>query len=178
MVKEINIGDAITSPEDAEYTFSISFKPEEVLSCWEEAGRIADTIAEYYRETLGREMDYASLTMVINELIENATKFSKNGNSIINVCTSKNRNHFHITITNEVNKMRWELFQKVSSELFSSDLNNLFKNRLLGLREKRPSSSGLGLILLKKDFKANLMISFREYNSERLGVVVRAAIPL
>ncbi len=177
MESKIVIGDNIDINKMVDCSFSLSFLPEDILNCWESAGNLSDSVAEHYQCKFSSMPKNSSISMILNELIENATKFSKDKSSSIEIDTKKIKDKLLICISNEVTKHDWNQFIKISNELFSSNLHSLFLSRLYKLKN-RSSSPGLGLILLKKDYNVELSFSFIKYDSNTLRVAVTAEIPM
>ncbi len=177
MTNTITIGDTIQTQDNIECTYNFAFKPHDVLKQWNLAGALADAAADYYRYTFSGVINHQIISTVLNELIENAAKFAKDKQSTISIITIKSADRLYITISNEVNQDRWEMFMQVSNELFTVNLDNLFKNRIFNLRDNT-SSPGLGLILLKKNYHTDLSFSFVNNNDDCFNVSVTAGVPL
>lgn len=177
MEKRFHIGDSIDIISSGETIYNISFRPNDVFNSWETAGNLADSIASFYNEKYSGQLDHNSISMVLNELIENAAKFSKNPASKIEIKTIKNNNSIKIITKNEVSVERWEKLEKVTGELFSSDLHKLFKERLFSIK-RDTESPGLGLILLKKDYNANLNFLFERHSDGKMEVSITVELPI
>ena len=172
----LNIGDHISSFHKNRSVFNYSFTPKDIQNTWESVGEIADLVANHYKGQNDDSINIDLVSMVLNELIENAAKFSYENTSKIKINTNKQENKLIVKITNEVSKERWDQLLKICNELFSNDLHTLFLDRLIKLNNNK-KSSGIGLIILKKDYNANLNFTFKKYNNCSLVVSVMAEIP-
>lgn len=172
----LNIGDHISSYYDNESVFNYTFTLEDIHGSWKSVGEIADLVANYYKEKYNDSIDHNIISMVLNELIENAAKFSYENTSKIAIQTFKKDKKIYVKISNVVSKKRWEQLLKICNELFSNDLHTLFIDRLYKLKNNK-KAPGIGLIILKKDYNANLNFSFQKYNTNELIVSVTAEIP-
>ena len=74
-----------------------------------------------------------------------------------------------ITVTNSVPRHQKEKFASVCQELFERDLDELYVERVEAA-SRDSKFSGLGLILLKKDYNAQLGFNFFE-NDQDLSYV-------
>lgn len=175
--KRFHIGDSVNIISPGESNYNIAFRPNDIFNSWETAGNLADSIASFFYEKNPGQINRNAISMVLNELIENAAKFSKDPGSKVEIETIKGNNSIKIITKNEVTAEKWEKLEKVTRELFSSDLHKLFKERLFSIR-KDTKSPGLGLILLKKDYNSNLNFLFEKHDDGRMEVSITVEMPI
>lgn len=161
----------------AESSASMVFHPIDLLTHWKRCGILADFIASFYSFTSpGKQDDRVlyNLSTVINELIENAAKFSRPRSDV-----GLNLKHFSnlllIEVTNEVHSQHSENFKKIAKTLLESDIEELYFKKL---EEKQESDtqSGIGLMMILKDYPVTLGFRFEKVDDTSTRITVRAHI--
>ncbi len=170
------IGDFIDFDKDIETTFSMKFLPLDIFHNWDRAGSISDFIAEYFGTYYEKKTASNIISTIFNELIENAVKFTKNNSQPITITVKKSNNSFLSRITNTIPNHRKDAFVGICENLFSSDLDELFIHRIEeGVSDN--TKSGIGLILLKKDYHIDTSFDFFEDNNlNKVSVTVKLTI--
>ncbi|MCF6334315.1 MAG: hypothetical protein L3J12_01055 [Spirochaetales bacterium] len=159
MEKCILIGDEIEFEKDIETTFTFSFLPLDIFDNWERVGSLSDFVAEYFKSYFINSAAYNVISTVFNEFIENAVKFTKNNSQPIIVTVKKRNNYLLSRITNTIPVKRKDAFIGICNELFSKDLDTLFLKRVEeGVEDRK--KSGIGLILIKKDYQVKTNFNF------------------
>lgn len=147
----------------AEGVVKVSFQPIDLMSHWKKCGLTADFGAAFY--TFSRnvraedeEKIKSILSTVLNELIENAAKFSRQ-KSVVELVLKNYSNTILIEAANEVHGESAASFMKLCRTLLESDLEELYFKQL---EEKSVSnsSSGIGLMMLMKDYDVELAFRF------------------
>ena len=166
----VHIGDSIDTEEGIENIYSVSILPLDIFDFWERCGQFSDFIAEYFKYNFTDRPGCKNLiSTVINELVENSVKYSKNKSQPVDVTIRKRGDRLVITVTNSVPRHQKEKFASVCQELFERDLDELYVERVEAA-SRDSKFSGLGLILLKKDYNAQLGFNFFE-NDQDLSYV-------
>jgi hypothetical protein len=166
----IHIGDNIDTEQDIENIFKVSLLPLDIFDFWERCGQFSDFIADYFTYNFTDRPGCKNLiSTVINELVENSVKYSKNKSQPIELVIRKRAHRLVITITNSVPRHQKEKFSSICKELFERDLDELYVERVQAA-SLDSKYSGLGLILLKKDYNAQLGFNFFE-NDQDLSYV-------
>jgi len=171
MEDRVIIGDKIEFEKDMESVFTLSFIPLDIFDNWTRASSLSDFIAEYFGSYFGNESSHNLISTVINEFIENAVKFTKNNSQPIVVIVKKRDNDLICRITNSIPKHRKTAFIEICKELFSEDLDQLFLDKIIeGSNNK--TESGIGLILVKKDYHVKTNFDFFKDNNDMNNVNV------
>ena len=157
MEDHIIIGDKIDFKSNIETSFSLAFLPLDIFDSWERAGSLSDFIADYFAPYFQSESAHNLISTIFNELIENAVKFSHNNSQPIDIVVKKRNNNLLAKITNSIPRHRKEAFIEICRELFQKDLDKLYLQKIEeGMSDNK--KSGIGLILIKKDY--NIKIGF------------------
>ena len=168
----IHIGDEIDTEQNIENIFRVSLLPLDIFDFWERCGQFSDFIADYFNYNFTDRPGCKNLiSTVINELVENSVKYSKNKSQPIELIIRKRGHRLVITITNSVPRHQKEKFADVCQELFNRDLDELYVERVQAASTDA-KYSGLGLILLKKDYGAQLGFNFFDNEQELSYVTV------
>ncbi len=171
MEKRVVIGDSIDFNGDIETTLSMSFLPLDIFDNWSRAGSLSDFIAEYFGSYFESGSSHNIISTVFNEFIENAVKFTKNNSQPIMLVVKKRRNTLLSRITNTLPVHRKTEFVRVCNDLYNEDLDELFLKRIEdGSEDKR--KSGIGLILMKKDYQVMTNFDFYEDSNSSNNVAV------
>ena len=177
MEEHIFIGDEIEFEKDIETTFTFSFLPIDIFDNWDRAGSLSDFIADYFGTYFVSEASHNVISTVFNELIENAVKFTKNNSQPISIVVKKRKNDLISRITNTIPRHRKTAFIGICKDLFDKDLDELFLNKIEdGAADSR--KSGIGLILIKKDYQVETCFDFFEDSNSMNNVAVTFKLDL
>lgn len=159
MEKHTIIGDNIEFNKDIETTFTMDFLPLDIFDNWDRAGSLSDFIADYFGTFYDSKTAQNIISTIFNELIENAVKFTKNNSQPIRIVVKKSNNNLLSRITNTIPRQRKASFVGICKDLFKNDLDELFLKKIEegALDNKK---SGIGLILLKKDYQVDTCFDF------------------
>lgn len=179
MGNTVVLGDFEKIPDivPAESSASMVFHPIDLLTHWKRCGILADFIASFYSFTSpGKQDDRVlyNLSTVINELIENAAKFSRPRSQV-----GMNLRHYSnlllIEVTNEVHAQHSENFRKFASNLLEADIEELYF-RKLEEKQESDTQSGIGLMMILKDYPVTLAFRFQSIDDNFTKITVRAHI--
>jgi len=131
--------------------------PLDIVAHWRRCGMTADYLAEYLAYNF-EDMAAAQniISTVLNELAENAVKFSSNKRRPINIRVIHYGEYLQITTTNEASAERASSLASLMEKLESEDVEHLFMRHIEDSAALKRSTSGLGLISLKKDYHADV----------------------
>jgi hypothetical protein len=135
----------------------LSFIPLDLVTEWSRCGETANYLAGYLAHDFEkREIAGNVLSTVINELIENAAKFSFNKQLAAHIVVRQFDDSISIVVTNNVTASQADSFLKAAKRIGTADPDALFAEGLAYPPET--GSAGLGLILLRKDYGAHLEV--------------------
>lgn len=172
--ESLHIGDNIDFEKNTDNLFAVTFLPLDFFDNWERGSLLSNFVADYYSHNFPGPEAQNLISTVVNELVENAVKFSRNNSIPVEITVKKRGEEMLIQADNCLPKHRQEAFVAICREISEKDLEELYVKRM-DENSKDPSSSGIGLILIKKDYCAGL--SFRFYidahNSARVAVTAK-----
>jgi hypothetical protein len=174
-------GDFEMIPEELtpEAHFEMSVTPIDLMTHWQRCSLFSDLVAGFiaYAYHQSREMHtfhvYSSISTIFQELIENAAKYSRQREGVIRVRVKHFNAIVRIEVQNDATPATAERFEGIVKTLLSSDLDDLHV-QIVENHARERSQSGLGLVLLAKDYPVTFGFSFNRINNEREIVTVRA----
>jgi hypothetical protein len=124
--------------------------PIDLVTEWRRCGMIADFMADYMVDGFERRDAARSvLSTVMNELVENAAKFSVDARAPARLAIRHHGEAVHLEIRNAAGEKHVRHLRALLPELAGGDATAVFRRRL----EER---LGLGLALLAKDYRATV----------------------
>jgi hypothetical protein len=132
-------------------------RPSELMRHWERCGTTADWIASYLAhdiESTARAGFKNVFSTVINELLENAAKFSTNGPEPIKIAAHHLGAFVRIETWNTTPEARARLLEQTLADLAQTNLDSLFGRRVASGGEAK--SPGIGLLIIKRDYDARI----------------------
>jgi hypothetical protein len=165
-----------SQPED---TLKVCFKPMDVERQWIRCATIANFVAAYFQDVnadpaLPPIIDTNLLSTVLNELIENAAKYSadRQQENVLIVYIFKNA--LYISITNVATQAQAnKVAQQLNVDKNADELEEMYMNRLQEVAEDASvqRSAGLGLLMLQKDYPIQLKATINKEDSKYLLTV-------
>jgi sigma-B regulation protein RsbU (phosphoserine phosphatase) len=155
----VHVGDAIDTDHGIESTCSLRFLPLDMFDNWQRGSMVSDFTADYFRHNFPSEQQVGLISTVVNELVENAVKFTPKNSLPVELTFKKSKDSLIVEATNSVPSNRCLRFMTVCRELFERNLDDVYLERM-DQNTKDASSSGLGLLLIKKDYSARLGFHF------------------
>ncbi|MCR9141775.1 MAG: GHKL domain-containing protein [bacterium] len=173
----LHFGDTIDLQNDTENCFSVSMLPIDIFDSWDRCGDIADFVATYFQYSFRSPNSKGIISTVVNELIENAVKYSRNKSSTIQLEVRKRQENLLLQISNLIPRNQRDHFVVICQDLFQRDLEELYVEKLTHAQQDR-TFSGIGLILLKKDYEARLGMDIVTDSKDlvRVDVTVELAV--
>ncbi len=165
----VRLGDRIDLVEGVDSSFSVRFLPLDMFDDWQRGSVLSDFMAGYFRHNFPQEEQFGLVSTVVNELVENAVKFTTNNSLPVDLTLKKAPGRMLIQASNTVPVNRCQPFMAVCRELFEKDLEELYLERIKQDTTDH-DASGLGLLLIRKDYSSRLSFEFRfdEDNSVRV----------
>lgn len=146
----------------------VQLLPLDMIVQWGRCGQTADYIASYlayHFRDFSRAMNV--LSTVLNELIENAVKFSADKMQPIHLAALFFGDTLLLQSTNPIREDQDEAFREFVERLFSEDLDDLFVTQVEHSAENDTELSGLGLITLKNDYVSGMGMRFHSDGGAR-----------
>lgn len=157
-------GDALTPhAEEPLSEMVIRFVPLDLVIQWRRCGMIADFLADFLAYNF-KHKDTARnvISTVLNELLENAVKFSPEKHRRASLALIYHGETIRIQTRNTSNKKHVASLQRLVERLCSEDPELLFLEQLEYSATEDPDASGLGIVTLKKDYLARIAIELTE----------------
>ncbi|MCG6140420.1 slr1658 superfamily regulator [Leptospira mtsangambouensis] len=174
----IIMGDYHSIPENlpADGQLRLIFQPIDMTSYWRRCGLTANFVAGFYSYCYeASETKANSLSTIINELLENASKFSKSKNGEVNVELKQYGNLLRIDVLNVASKTLRDSFELFVKKLISENVEEMYFSTL-ETKEDGDTNSGLGLLMMLKDYRVRFGYSFTEIDADTHEIIVRAII--
>lgn len=171
---EAVFGDYVAT-EDAPPPLSrlaLQLLPLDMIVQWRRCGQTADYVASflaYHFRDFGRAMNV--LSTVLNELIENAVKFTPDKQHPIRLAALFFGDKLLLESTNCIRDDQDAEFREFVERLFNEDLEDLFVTQVEHSAEFDTELSGLGLITLKNDYVSGMGVRFRDGSDARMREV-------
>jgi serine phosphatase RsbU (regulator of sigma subunit) len=172
----VRLGDKIDFKEGVDSSFTVRFLPLDMFDNWQRGSVLSDFTASYFRHNFPSEEQFGLISTVVNELVENAVKFTANNSLPVDLTLKKAMGRMLLQAANTVPIHRAQPFMEVCRELFEKDLDQLYMERLTHDQADR-EASGLGLLLIRKDYSSKLSFEFRfdEDNTVRVTATAELA---
>ncbi|TGL73566.1 slr1658 superfamily regulator [Leptospira yasudae] len=163
-------------PSESEFTLRL--RPMDLRVQWKRCSLTADYVSNYcsFQETLDPDASN-TISIVLNELIENAAKFSKDRKGEIFLDLKYYSEIIKIEIKNSTDEASKNKLEKSISALISRNSDELYLSKLKDGEGNEPNS-GIGLLLLSKDFPVRLGFLISEISYGTYEVIVRAYLDL
>ncbi len=134
---------------------TLSFVPLALVTEWTRCSETADFVARFFAHDYDdREVAGSILSTVVNELVENAVKFSSDKSVPARLAVSEYTDRLTIVTTNIVTPSQATAFGDTITRLVVGDPHALFAEQLAHPPET--GSAGIGLIILRKDYGATI----------------------
>ncbi|WP_036096231.1 slr1658 superfamily regulator [Leptospira weilii] len=161
-----------------ESEFTLKLRPMDLRVQWRRCSLTADFVSNYcsYQEKLDSDSSN-TLSIVLNELIENAAKFSKDRKGEILLDLKYYSELLKIEIKNLTDETCKNKLENSISTLIDRNLDKIYIDKLKN-GDGNETNSGLGLMLLSKDFPVRLGFSINENSFGIYEVIVRAYLDL
>lgn len=176
-MQEVTIGDYNLVPENipAEGDVFIRLKPIDLIAYWKRCGILADFAAAFYAYTQDKPQGPEnSISTIFNELIENATKYSVKRNAEVSIHMMMYDSVLKIQIENNTTSNHFEAFQKHLTDLLECEDLDAYYIDLLATKAEGTSESGIGLLLLLKDYQIKVGAKFIRDQDEQYKVIIQA----
>ena len=167
--------DQLASPISS---LTMEFSRIDLVAHWNRCGLSADYLAQFLAYNFaGQEHALIVLSTVLNELIENAVKFSLNGPHPLLLQTSFHGESVALQTRHLCRRKQAERLIHWVMKVNEEDLDDLFVEQIEYTARHNRTASGLGFITLVKDYGARLGVRIDPGpTSEYREVIVRAIL--
>ncbi|XDD50318.1 ATP-binding protein [Leptospira sp. WS92.C1] len=163
-------------PSESEFT--IKLRPMDLRVHWERCSLTADYISNFCSFQKKSDPDFSNtISIVLNELIENATKFSKDRKGEILLDLKYYSEILKIEIKNSTDEVSKIKLENSISSIINRNSDEIYINKLKDFDGKEPNS-GIGLLLLSRDFPVRLGFLINDVSSGTYEITVRAYLDL
>jgi hypothetical protein len=151
----------------------------DLVAHWKRCGLTADWVGaflQYDFEPDARRAATELLSTAMNELIENAAKFCADKRDLLRLAVRHHGDVIVLETQSVADEPHARAFRTVLDELESEDPEELFRKRI----ERRGDSggSGLGLLILRKDYDARVAVRMEPRPAERWNVIVQLILDI
>lgn len=148
--------------------------PRDLRSRCNGCGLVADFLAQFMAHDLGeRAVVVNVLSTILNELVQNAAKFSADDEAPIEILLRRHVSTVHIEVANVCDERGVDALAAAIGSVDRSDPEDLFRRRVTGAEQ-----GGLGLLLLRKDYGAIVGARLSPPRDGRVAIRVRVAVEL
>lgn len=176
MSNEVFYGDFDLIPPTlpAESHIEIQFQPIDLITFWRRCGLTANFAATFfsycYQNNLNAEN---SISTILNELLENAAKFSKARSGKIDLVMKQHGTVLLIEVKNYVSDMLRDNFEKVVKNLITGNIDEKYFAHLESKQDGDPQS-GIGYLMMYKDYPVRFGYRLKRIEADNNEITVRA----
>lgn len=153
----------------------LSLPSEEVDVYWSRCGLISNFSSSYIALACSTAKNITnSLSFIINELLENAVKYSFDKNKKIEVCLLQNRDTITVEVSNYISSSQTEKMTKKAKELIDVDYVNSRYLDIMTSNAKGESRSGIGMLTIINYY--NVAMSFNFSSTDETNSVYKLSI--
>ena len=157
----------------------LALQPRHLLAQWQRCGLTADWLASYLAcdlETGEQASAKNVLSTVINELLENAVKFSADGVDTFKVAVRREHRIVRVETWNRAVEHRSRLLEQTLAELEVDSAQALFLRRMA--QPAVVGAPGIGIIVVRRDYGARIHASVTPADSGTTDVHVSVDLEL
>jgi len=178
-VRELGEFTSLTGEEPIISELYMRFIPLDLVAHWKRCGMVADFLAHFLGYNFeNKEMATNIISTVLNEVLENAVKFSVDKSETIALGLRYVGEHIEVEASNKTDLIKADNLAKYIQKLHTEDLEDLFVQQIEHTAAKERTASGLGLITLKKDYEARVGCQITEKAPNVFETIVRVCLPV
>ncbi|TGL38942.1 DUF6272 family protein [Leptospira perdikensis] len=163
--------------QEPDSKIQIQLTPLDLMRHWRRIGIMSDFIGYFYGfsflpnvPTDSMEMKnsniVSSISTVFNELLENAAKYSYDKKADIDISLIHRGKTIEMFVQNQTNEKNVTAYEASLKDIFSAnDLESLYLEKL-ETNENDPNRSGIGLIMILKDYPVEMEVNFESKGEE------------
>lgn len=163
------IGDYRQSFVDESSLLDISICPQDVHNYWNRCGLISNFSSYYISMAFPQHKSIVnSLSMILNELLENAVKYSVYDREPINMAVRIVDGEIIVEASNSINKEEYDRIESLVSELTDNEIVNQKYFEMLKDNALSHHKSGIGLFTIINYFNVHLSFKIAAHSSDEL----------
>ncbi|BDA77881.1 histidine kinase [Leptospira kobayashii] len=157
---------------------SLSVYTQDMTFHWKRCEIVSNFVSQFYSGSDGdKSVDANSASTIINELIENAAKYSEKENSKIYIEIKDLGNKLRVDVKNKVSSWTKLNFEKLMQIIASGNVNQMYFDALES-KHTEDKTSGIGLLMLLNDYHLNLGYKIKSNQQDNFEITIRAHIPI
>jgi hypothetical protein len=180
MEKSIVIGQYHSNFNQSGRELYLCISPGDVYDSWRRCGMVSDFASHY----MSMEYEEAkkvsnSLSFIVNELLENAVKYSGDGNEKIYITLVGTEDHEIVCqVENGVNSDQYERLQRIAQQFLDREEVKQKYIRALTDDRMKEKESGIGLMTIVSYFNVQISMKLTEPEKSRFrtSIQVRANV--
>ncbi len=146
--------------------------PLELVNQWRRCGLVADFLARSHAlQLVCPKTALSVLSTIINELLENAVKFSKDRNKLVTISVRQSADVVRIEVINVTDEAQAAALEGFLFQLSETDPETLFFRKVESFAALDALQSGIGLLMILKDYHAGLGVKISPKPDEYLHEV-------
>ncbi len=174
----LNNSDLSLSEENLPYHshLSLSVYVQDMTFHWKRCEIVSNFVSQFYSGLDGdKSIDANSASTIINELIENAAKYSEKENSKIYIEIKDLGNKLRVDVKNKVSSRAKLNFEKKMQTIVSGNANQMYFDALES-KHTEDKTSGIGLLMLLNDYHLDLGYKIKSTHQNNFEIMIRAHI--
>ncbi len=166
---------------DGEKTLKLKLNHADLIRIWKRCGITADYAANYASFSYtGVEGVENTASTILNELIENAAKYSGGDKGDIEILITLKKDCIYFQVDNVLDESHYGVFYEFAREMIQCrDVNSLYIEKIKAAAESGGEASGIGLLTILVNFSAGMGFKFTgEKGKKQYAVSVQASMPV
>lgn len=160
------VGDPTTS------SIQMRFLPLDLIKHWKRCGLTSTFLADFIAYNFSNHKSVLEvMSTILNELIENTTKYSVRKEEKINVYIGISDNSLTIETINNAGEGSANSLQELVKKISEEDTESLFLNQILNAAHQDDNVSGLGLITILKDYPTKFGVKITPAKKEGIYTI-------
>ncbi|TGM60506.1 slr1658 superfamily regulator [Leptospira vanthielii] len=157
---------------------SISVSSADMTFYWKRCDVLSNFISQFYFHSYeSKRLDKNAISTIINELVENAAKYSDKENSKIYIEIKDLGTDLRLEVKNRVTPWMKAIFENKIQTIQEGNINQLYFDALES-RNNGSGSEGMGLLILLKDYQLKLAYEFTKTEELDFDLTIRVHIPV
>lgn len=157
---------------------SIAVSAADMNFYWKRCDVLSNFISQFYFHSYeAKKLDKNAISTIINELVENAAKYSDKENNTVYIEIKDLGTDLRLEVKNHVTPWMKAIFENKIQTIKDGDINQLYFDALES-RNNGSGSEGMGLLILLKDYQLKLAYEFNETEEHGFDLTIRVHIPV